>query len=189
MDSGLVTKLQAGEPGAFESLVEEFQDKVVNTCYGFMHNKEDAEDTAQEVFIEIYRSINHFKEESRLSTWIYRIAVTKSLDALKKKNRKKRFAQIRGFFSDEKLGEEAFESSDSNPQEDLETNERRKILKQAVDSLAENQRIAITLFQYEGYSYSDITEIMETTLSAVESLIHRAKKNLQKKLIHYYQKK
>ena len=189
MDNGLVSILKSGEPEAFNSLVEEFQDKVINTCYGFLHNKEDAEDTAQEVFIEVYRSINRFKEESRLSTWIYRIAVSKSLDALKKKNRKKRFARIRGLFSNESPGEEVFESSDLNPEDRLEFNERSKILKQALDSLAENQRIAITLFQYEGYSYIDIAEIMGTTLSAVESLIHRAKKNLQKKLTHYYQKK
>lgn len=189
MDHGLLTRLRTENSEAFKELVTEYQDKVINTCYGFLHNKEDAEDTAQEVFLEIYRSIKHFREESRLATWIYRIAVTKSLDSIKSKNRKKRLGQIRSLFNPENPGEEAFESSASNPYDDLESDERSRILKQAVDSLAENQRIAITLSKYEDFSYSEIAEIMGTTLSAVESLIHRAKMNLQNKLTHYYLKK
>ena len=86
----LVEKLQRGESEAFRALVEEFKHKIVNTCYRFVMNREDAEDVAQEVFIQVHRSVKNFKGDSSLSTWIYRIAVSKSLDFLKHQKRQKR---------------------------------------------------------------------------------------------------
>ena len=76
----------------------------------------------------------------------------------------------------------------SNPQVDLEQKERIEILNQAIDSLPENQKVAITLSKYEGFHNKEIAEIMDTSVSAVESLIHRAKNNLHKKLYQFYEK-
>jgi RNA polymerase sigma-70 factor (ECF subfamily) len=168
--------------------VEQHQYKVMNTCYGFVHNEEDAEDLAQEVFLEVYNSIGTFREESKLSTWIYRICVTKSLDFLRKQKRKKRVGFLRAMFSQDQDLEQLPSSPATNPHVHLEQRERAEILRQAVDSLAENQKIAMTLSQYEDFSYQEIADVMDTTLSAVESLLHRAKKNLRKKLYHYYEK-
>ena len=188
MESALISKLQAGEEQAFKELVESYQDKVINTCYGFLHNREDAEDAAQDVFIEVYRSIGAFREEARLSSWIYRIAVSKALDALRRNKRKKRLAFFQNILIPDKKEVNDAQSTEATPQENLEQKERARVLKQAVDALPENQRVAITLNKYEGFSYLDIAEIMGTSLSAVESLIHRAKKNLQKKLLRYYER-
>jgi RNA polymerase sigma-70 factor (ECF subfamily) len=187
-ESALQKDLKSGNPEAFKQFVDHYQSKVINTCYGFVHNREDAEDIAQEVFLEVYTSITRFREEAKLSTWIYRICVTKSLDFIRKKKRKKRFGFIRNILGVEKQIEQIPASPTTNPQTNLEQQERARILQQAVDSLAENQRIAITLSKDEGFSYQEIADIMGTSVSAIESLIHRAKKNLQKKLYQYYEK-
>jgi RNA polymerase sigma-70 factor (ECF subfamily) len=167
--------------------VQQYQERVVNTCYGFLHNRQDAEDTAQEVFLEIFRSIRSFQETSRLGTWIYRISITKSIDHLRKMKRKKRMAALVSFFGTGK--EDIAEPAGSeDPHSLMEEKERALILKNAVDTLAENQRIALTLHRYQGFKYEEIAEIMGISLSAVESLMHRAKKNLQKILFNYYAK-
>lgn len=185
----LLESLKSHEPDAFKVLVEQHQEKVRNTCYRFVRNKEDAEDVAQEVFLEVYRSVKHFREEAQLFTWIYRIAVNKSLDFVRKRRRKKRFAQVLSLFG---VGEEEKElqlPSAEDPHEDLERRERMHILSQAVDTLPESQKVAITLSKYEGLRNNDIAEILDTSVSAVESLIHRAKENLRKRLYHYYEER
>lgn len=160
---------------------------VLNTCYRFVLNREDAEDIAQEVFLEAYRSLDSFRQESKLSTWLYRIAVTKSLDHLRKKKRKKRFSSLKRVMGFNDPAEElALPSSIETPAEVLSGSERTKILQSALDSLPDNQKTAFLLSKYDGYSNQEIADVMQTTVSAVESLVHRAKKNLQKKLEKHY---
>jgi RNA polymerase sigma-70 factor (ECF subfamily) len=184
----LVQQLKRNEPGAFKTVVELYQNQVLNTCYRFLFNKEDAEDVAQEVFIEVYRSISAFREEAKLSTWVYHIAITRSIDLIRKKKRKKRFAQMKSLLGLEEEGKELPAPGKNDPLEKLEQEERMKILQEAIDTLPENQRIAFTLSKCEGTGNKKIAEIMGVTLSSVESLMHRAKKNLEKKLYHYYEK-
>lgn len=186
-DRTLHQELRCGNPAGFQQLVELHQSKVMNTCYGFVHNREDAEDIAQEVFLEVYKSIESFREDAKLSTWIYRICVTKSLDFLRKQKRKKRFGRLKQLFGKtQDLIEQIPAPLTETPHAHLEKQERAEILRQAVESLADNQKIAITLNKYEGFSYQEVAEIMGTSVSSVESLLHRAKKNLQKTLYHYY---
>lgn len=186
-DRSLHKELTCEPPASFQRLVELHQTRVINTCYGFVHNKEDAEDIAQEVFLEVYKSLDSFRKDARLSTWIYRICVTKSLDFLRKQKRKKRFGRFKHFFGKAEDHIEQIPSpAAENPQKQLEKQERAELLRQAVESLAENQRIAVTLNKYEGFSYQEVAEIMGTSVSSVESLLHRAKKNLHKKLHQYY---
>jgi len=162
---------------------------VLNTCYRFVLNKETAEDLTQEVFIEVYRSINMFRSESKFSTWIYRIAISKSLDYLKSGKRKKRFAILKSLTENES-GKNKFEqipeNENSGLQRLIENEDRIKILAAAVDKLPENQKVAFTLSKYDEMSYQDISEILGVSISSVESLIHRAKVNLRKKLYKFY---
>ena len=187
-EKALHDELRCGNPAAFQQLVEQHQYKVMNTCYGFVHNEEDAEDLAQEVFLEVYNSIGTFREESKLSTWIYRICVTKSLDFLRKQKRKKRVGFLRSMFSQDKDVEQVPSSPATNPHVQFRATGTSRNFTTGGRFLSENQKIAMTLSQYEGFSYQEIADIMDTTVSAVESLIHRAKKNLRKKLYHYYEK-
>jgi RNA polymerase sigma-70 factor (ECF subfamily) len=185
----LIKNMISGDYDSFKVLVNENQKKVLNTCYRFTNNREDAEDITQEVFVEVYRSIRGFRGNSKLSTWIYRIAVAKSLDFLRKKKRKKRFGFVKNVFSGEQLKEDLKASVSSSPEANAENQDRIKILNEALETLPENQRTAFTLSKYDELSYQEIAEILGTTIPAVESLIHRAKNNLKKKLYKYYEKK
>ena len=173
----------------FQSIVENLQEKVRNTCFRYVNNVEDADDIAQEVFIQVYESMSNFREESQISTWVYRIAVNKSLDFLRSKNRKKRFAKLTSLFRTVDEEEETIEiPSFGTPQQELEDKERKEVLDWALAKLPDNQKTAIILSKYEGFSNKEITEIMDMSLSAVEALMHRAKKNLQKLLKDYFEK-
>ncbi len=156
---------------------------------GFVHSIADAEDIAQEVFIEIYQSINSFRGESEMSTWIYRITVNKSLNFLKSSLRRK-IISIFDFTedvdierrSDPEASREYFADTD------IRRSEQGRAVKKAVDSLPSGQRTAFILSKYEDLSYREIALIMKTSVPSVESLIFRAKKNLQKKLLNFYKK-
>jgi len=181
------------EPGEhivdFKSIVESLQEKVRNTCFRYVNNVEDSDDIAQEVFIQVYESMSHFREESQLSTWVYRIAVNKSLDFLRSKKRKKRFGQLTSLFKSVGDEEEIIEiPTYGTPERELEDKERKEVLDWAISKLPDNQKTAIILSKYQGFSNKEITDIMNTSLSAVEALMHRAKKNLQKQLYDYFKK-
>lgn len=188
MQQDLIRQLKAGHEKAFQELVEAHKDRVLNTCFHFVQNRLDAEDLSQEVFIEVHRSIHQFREDAQLSTWIYRIAVNKSLDTIRKKKRKKRFAYVRSLFGASDQAEDLPLPAPDNPENDLEQMERKLLLNKAIGILPENQKVAITLGQLQGFTNKEIATILETSVSAVEALIFRAKKNLHKKLYHYYNK-
>jgi RNA polymerase sigma-70 factor, ECF subfamily len=187
-DNSLIHELQSGDTTAFKSLVDLHQDLVLNICYRFLRNRQDAEDTAQEVFIEAYCSISRFRGDAKLSTWLYRIAASKSLDFIRRKNRKKRFSSIKSALGISAQAEDIPSPDGTNPDTVAERKERLEILQHALNTLPENQSIAITLSKYEGFSQQEIAGVLGTTVSAVESLIHRAKQNLKKKLTRYYEK-
>ncbi len=184
-----IAALKGGNEAAFRNIVELLQDRVYRTCYGFLRSPQEAEDAAQEVFIEVFNSVKDFRAEAQLATWVHRIAVTKSIEAIRRKRRKKRLA----FLVPDRIGEieqELIEdrSDGTNPAVLLENAEREQVLNRALNSLPDSQRVAFTLHKVEGLSYEEITKIMGNSLSSVESLIHRAKTNLQKRLYDYYAK-
>ena len=170
----------------FKSLVAEHQEMVINTCYRFVFNREDAEDLAQDVFVELFRSLDQFREEAKLSSWIYRIAVTQSLDHLRRTKRKKRFSSLKRMIGVTDPSEEIAAPGNENPAESLAGSERAEILMEALNSLPDSQKTAFLLSKQEGYSQQEIADILKTSVSAVESLVHRAKKNLHNKLYAYY---
>ena len=177
----LIIDLSNGEEQAFKELVALFQDKVFNTALGLVQQHADAEDIAQEVFIQVYRSIKQFKGDSLLSTWIYRITVTKSLDLLRSKKRKKRFGFVSSLFGDK--NQPIYEPGDFNhPGVQQERKEDAALLFKMVDQLPENQRTAFILNKVEEMSYREIGDILSISESAVDSLLQRAKQNLRKKL-------
>lgn len=175
----LVLKLKMGDNQAFGLFVEEYRASIMSLCYGFVRNQEDAEEVAQDVFVEVFRSIANYRGEAKLSTWVYRIAVSRSLNKVKKNRFKNLISSFENMFG------EPFESpSEVNPHQLMQSKEESRMLQKSIAKLTENQRIAFVMHHYEGYSYQQIAEIMNTTLSSVESLIHRAKVNLKKQLIN-----
>jgi len=177
----LVFGLRQGAESAFKELVTRFQDKVFNTALGLIQHHTEAEDIAQEVFIQVFRSVKDFKGDSLLYTWIYRITVTKSLDHLRSKKRKKRFGFLADLFGDHNMP--LYEPEDFNhPGILYENKEAAAILFKMTGQLPENQRIAFVLNKVEELSYREIAEILKLSESAVDSLLQRAKQNLRKKL-------
>jgi RNA polymerase sigma factor (sigma-70 family) len=175
----LIQGLRQGDERAFNYLVTTYQDRIFNTAIGIVQNAEDAEDVAQEVFIQVYRSIHNFKGESKLSTWLYRIATTRALDLLRSRKSKKRFGFMQRLFGEG--NEPIHEIPDFNhPGVAMDKKENAAKLFRAIAQLPDNQKTAFTLHKLEDLSYQEVSEVMQTTVPAVESLMHRAKQNLKK---------
>ena len=183
----LIDQLKKGDQASFSALVTKYQDLVYNTALGIVQNAEDADDITQEVFVQVYLSVSSFKGESKFSTWLYRITISKALDHEKKKKRKKRFAFVQSLFgSHEEENNHPLEFN--HPGVQLEKKESAADLFKALKQLPENQRIAFTLHKVEGQSHQEIAAIMNLSVYAIESLMGRAKVNLKKLLDTYYQK-
>jgi RNA polymerase sigma factor (sigma-70 family) len=181
----LVRLLKNKDRAAFKTIVETWQNMVYNTALGILQNEEDAEDTAQEVFMKVYEAIDSFKEESKLSTWIYRITVTRSMDLIRRKKRKKRFAFIQSLYG--KNDGVMIDPPDFfHPGVSLENKENAAVLFKAIDLLPPNQKVAFVLNKIEGLSYVEIGEVMNLSDSAVDALLQRAKKKLQGNLLSFY---
>jgi len=185
-DQELVTQILHGDARVFEALVTDHQQMVFQTCLSFVQSRDDAEDLAQEVFVEVYHALSRFRGESKLSTWIYRIAVNRSLNHIRA-GKRRRLMQSLGIASESKH-DVADQSWNSRPDHEMENEQRRTNLYRAINSLPERQRVAFTLSKLDEMSYQDIAAIMGLSLSSVESLIHRAKTGLQKKLYACYKK-
>jgi len=188
-DYETIEQLKQGNEQAFRELVEQYQQMVVRTCYGILRNREDAEDVAQDVFVEVYRSISGFRADAKLSTWLYRIAVNRSLNHIRD-NKKRRWL---GFGKNDECENTPLSILEADatdqPEYILENKQRAAILFGAINRLPDKQKVAFLLRKNDGLSYREIADVMELSQSSVESLLFRAKKNLQKKLFACYRKK
>ncbi|MQP53231.1 MULTISPECIES: RNA polymerase sigma factor [unclassified Flavobacterium] len=164
----------------FITIYNQYKVLVYNVALNYVQNIEDAEEITQDVFIKVSENVSNFKENSTFKTWIYRITINQSLDYIKKKNSKKRFF-VFGRKSEnehELLNTSNFE----HPGILLEKQEDAKILFQVINLLPENQKTAFILSKVDGLSNTEVSEIMQMSISAIESLIFRAKNNLKENL-------
>lgn len=186
VQDNLIEGIKRGDSKALESLFNFYKDKVYNTAISYVQNQQDAEEITQDVFVEVFNSAGKFKGESGLSTWIYRITVNKSLDFIRYTKRKKRFASVTSIFSSD-TGEQKIDMPDFiHPGIETDLKEQSKYLFKAIDKLPENQKTAFILSKIENLSYSEISEVMKTSVSSVESLLFRSKQNLKKYLSGYF---
>ena len=180
--------LKRGDEKVFREFVDQYQLSLHKLCIGFLHNEEDAKDIVQDVFIEVFQSIGQFREDALLSTWLYRIAVNKSLNQIRKNKNNKLLSSIDSLLSLKKKAIAEITDDSETTDQNIEAKEQAKVIRKTIDSLPGNQRIAFILSKYQDLSYKDISEVMKISLSAVESLIHRARLSLQKKLFNLYKK-
>lgn len=185
-EASLIESLQNGDEHAYRSAMELYANMVYNTSLSILQNAEDAQDITQEVFVEVFQSIKKFEQKSSLKTWIYRITVTKSLDEVKKIKSKKRGSLFTRVFKDKEERSMPDIPHFQHPGVELEQKEAASVLFLAIEKLPDNQKIAFTLNKVEQLSYKEIADIMKLSLSSVESLIFRARQNLQKLLETYY---
>ncbi|MEO6289781.1 MAG: RNA polymerase sigma factor [Ginsengibacter sp.] len=181
----LIELVKKKDRSAFKTLVDTWQDMVYNTSLGILQNAHDAEDVAQEVFIKVFESVSTFKGESKFSTWLYRITLSKATDHIRKKKRKKRFAFIQSLYG--KNDEQVIDPPDFyHPGISLENKENGAVLFKAIDQLLPNQKNAFVLNKIENLSYREIAEVMNISEPAVDALLQRAKDKLKKILKNYY---
>jgi len=186
-EEALIEQLKLKNTAVFSKLIDNYQQKVFGTCLSFVPNKEDAEDLVQEVFLEVFNSISKFKGNSTFSTWIYRITTNKCLEFIRKQKTKKRTGFLKPLFSqDFSIDKTNYFTEFNHPGFLLEAKELNETLFKAINKLPESQTLIFTLHKIDGKSYQEIAEITDRSVSSVESVMFRAKKNLQKLLYNYY---
>lgn len=187
-DRELIQGIIRRDNEVFKKVVDLFEKHVIRTCYSLVHDDQDARDIAQEVFIEILDSAGSFRGKAKLSSWIYRIAINKSLNHLKLQKRRQFLTRIglRSANSGETYSDIPADNGQLAADEAMIEKEIRSVLHLTINKLPVNQRIAFTLCKYEKLSYQEIAEVMDVSVSSVESLMHRAKQNLKKQLTHFY---
>ena len=187
-EADFIVRLQEGDQNAFRTLLSQYTERVYNSALGLLQHAQDAEDITQEVFTEVFESIHEFRKQAKLSTWIYRITVTKSLEHIRRRKRVKRSAIILGLFGKEDQINVSSNEPFYHPGVSLENKEMSAVLFNAIQRLPQNQRTAFTLHKLENLSYAELAEVMNLSVSSVESLLFRAKQKLRELLGEYYEK-
>jgi len=170
---------------AFHNIFEENKALIYSLSFRLLSNLQEAENLTQEVFLSAFKAYPHFRGESKVSTWLYRIAINLINKELKGKKLRK-FLSL-DFLSKESGRLPTIEPAHPRytPPAELEKKEMERIVQRLIRSLPERQRTAITLQYYEGLAYEEIASAMEISRSSVESLLFRAKQNLEKRLTPY----
>ncbi|VAX41728.1 RNA polymerase ECF-type sigma factor [hydrothermal vent metagenome] len=187
-DVQLMLRVKEGDDGAFAELVKAYQDRLIGIFTNMMQQGDMAEDLAQEVFMRIYRARNGYEPTAKFSTWLFRIANNLVSNTRRSKGRRKEVAMnIKdsgplGPRPEEKL---IAEKSALMPSRQVAKIEVQQVVRDALDTLNERQRMALLLHKFEGMSYIDIGETMEMSTSAVKSLLSRARESLRQRLEGY----
>ena len=185
-DAALVKAFQAGNKASFDELVLRHKDRLFNLCFRFLGDYQEANDSAQEVFVKIYRSLKGFRLESAFSTWLYRIAVNTCKNKLKSseyRHKKKMVHLDNPGTLEGSIGALEITDDTQSPLLELERKERLNLIRQAIDSLPPAQKMVVVLRDIEELSYDDIANITGYSLGTVKSRLSRARLDLRKKLV------
>lgn len=167
---------------AFEQLVARYQDRLINVLDHLVHSREWAEDLTQEVFLRVFRARKTYEPGAKFSTWLYTIANNVASNSLRNRSRRKEVAVSSTGSSDSSalpLGEMAIAKSALMPARRLDKLEMAEVVRVAMESLGERQRMALLLCKFENMSYQDISDAMGLSVKAVKSLLSRARVNLR----------
>ena len=178
----LVARVAEGDEYAFQILVNRHQTSVLNLIYRFMGDRLKSEDLAQETFLQVWRSAKTYQRKSKFTTWLYRICANLYLNEIKSARRKKWLQFFKNNPDSKQSENEDLLDESPNPEDLLLARERNQQITNALQSLPENQRIALILKRYDNFSYEEISRVLGCSIAAVESLLVRAKRTLQKKL-------
>ncbi len=188
LDEVLVRDLKAGKLEAFDQIVEIYQRKIYALAFNMTRNQMDAQDVVQEVLLSIYRKIDTFQGKSAFSSWVYRITLNASY--MKLRNRKKeQYVSLDEFmpaFNNAGFQSEKITDWSENTESLLFSNETKGIIEKAVDQLPEKEKVVFILRDVDGLSTEKVGEILELTIPAVKSRLHRARLFLRKKLSTYF---
>jgi RNA polymerase sigma-70 factor (ECF subfamily) len=178
-DEELVIASQRGDIKAFEILVLRYQRQIFSLIYQMTHNVEVVEDIGQDIFIAAFKAIKDFKARSSFFTWLYRIAINHCKNYLTASTRSQDIEQR---YQREQNSEELSENQNRNPQSMLLAKEFVEQMEKAMMSLPEEQRLVLTLCEFEGLAYQEIADVLECPIGTVRSRLSRARAGLQEKL-------
>jgi len=178
----LMARIAKGDEDAFEILVDRHQTSVLNVIYRFIGDRTQAKDLAQEVFLRVWQSAKHYEPKAKFTTWIYRITANLCFNELKSARRKRWFSFHPSAGDSKSIIEDSLSDESLSPEDILLAKERSRQINEALQALPANQRMAVILKRYDDLSYEEIARILGCSVSAVESLLVRAKKHLREKL-------
>jgi RNA polymerase sigma-70 factor (ECF subfamily) len=181
----LMARVAKGDDEAFEILVTRHQTPILNLIYRFLGDRAQAKDLAQEVFLRVWQAAKTYEAKAKFTTWIYQIATNLCFNELKAARRRRWFPFHRSEESDKNAVEDAYSDSSPTAEDILLAKERSRQISEALQNLPDNQRMALVLKRYDGLSYQEIAQVIGCSVSAVESLLVRAKRTLQQKLKNY----
>ncbi|MBI5835721.1 MAG: sigma-70 family RNA polymerase sigma factor [Candidatus Eisenbacteria bacterium] len=182
-DFELVDVVRGGEQAAYRFLVQRYEGKIYNLALRLLRQPEDAEDVLQETFLSAYRALPNFKGDSQFGTWLYRIATNFAL--MKLRGKKPVFISLDEPRDDDQAPMELTDFS-ANPLADVLDNELRKKMEEAIGGLPDDMRTVFLLRDIEGLSNSEVAEILDLSVAAVKSRLHRTRLQLRKDLSRYF---
>ncbi len=180
-DLQMVKKVQKGDRRAFDMLVMKYQQRIAALISRYVKDSHEVQDVAQEAFIKAYRAINNFRGDSAFYTWMYRIAINTAKNHLLIKNRRPPGSDV------ELEDAEFYEGSDglkdhTTPENSLSRDRLESAVYKAIEGLPEDLKMALTLREFDGMSYEEIADVMETPIGTVRSRIFRARESVDKKI-------
>lgn len=182
-DVKLMLGFKQGDNSCFETLLDKYHNSIINFIYRFIGDKAGAEDLAQEVFLRVYRSAKTYLPKAKFSTWIYIIAKNLALNELRRKESHKTSSLQESISCEETDMPRQFCDDRASAVMGLEKQDLIEAVKKAINSLPDNQKVAVILRRYQDFSYEEIAKVIGCSVSAVKSLLNRAKKALKEKLI------
>lgn len=181
----LIERCLHGDTAAFALLVDRYKGAVYNLAAKMVRHPEDAEDVAQETFLQVFRALPTYRGEARFSTWLYRIAANRALDCLRRRQTPAR--QAAPLDGDESDGGQGLAGRlacrDPGPEDQVLRSEARTRLRAVLEGLPDQYRIVVVLHHFQGLSYRDIGEILDLPVRTVETRLYRAKNSLKQALL------
>ena len=184
-ENALVRKARQGDLAAYDDLVRRYQERIYATIYHMTSNHEDANDLAQETFIKAFQALKSFKGGSSFYTWIYRIAVNKTINFLKQRKNRTHMSLNDLDFNAEHDPDFVALVSDKTPRREAGLAELQEKLNEAMQKLSEPHRLVVTLHDVQGLAHDEIAEIMECNIGTVRSRVFYARQQLQAFLSDY----
>src|ERR1051326_4567253 len=181
----LVNKARQGDLEAYDELVKRYQERIYATIYHMTSNHEDANDLAQEAFVKAFHALKSFKGGSSFYTWVYRIAVNKTINFLKQRKNKAQMSLDDLDFNAEHDPDLVALISDKTPRREVHLAELQEKLNSAMQKLSEPHRLVVTLHDVQGLSHEEIAKIMDCNIGTVRSRLFYARQQLQGYLSDY----
>jgi len=185
-DAALMLRVKQGDSEAFAQLVDKYKQPVMNLVYRMLRDATEAEDIAQNVFIQVHKSASRYHVSSKFTTWLFTIARNLCLNELRRRSRHPADSMEAAHPENEEQPWQQFEDKKTfSPPETLLQGELERKIEEAVAELPENQRTAILLCRQDELSYEEIAKVLRCSVSATKSLIHRGRETLKEKLKPY----